>query len=1239
MDIQKIKYLKYKSKYLNLKKHYKNNINKYNLKQQIGGEDSLLLQIDFKSQLTPTTQYLEPQDKIVYSSFINEDHTLIITIRGSYIYKHTGHLNVNRDATREIRRTQHKYRFKLNNISQIAAVACNNNNIIIYDKINEKCYTYTYTLTNQNLNYVMVYQMRFQNDQMKFENVIKPLSPSLHTKYIMEILNNNIIINITNAEIRIIELIESNQHKITSSEPFNNTPNQLLITSPTTFSILYSHLNRYVLINYSVSHLNINIVSQIYLDYIDIIKIFNYDKDMILICSVGGWILLNTGFLTIYNFRIDHYLYPRLLDINDSLNINILLSDDKTKLTISLFTTNNCYLIFEKTIPSFTNIIKPTLFNVNFNFGLRNQIDHVIVNDVLFIKCHSLETSRRKSMLIYKIEEQPTMVDYLIDNFQKIRLTANEGGTPIYYNRHGNTFINTFIITFKNDENVDDAYIVNLFHMMITIFNIDYSPNTSIITEHEGLDPIISCCKLSTRPSLYLFSASKMYILNILNKSTILSQDALRTRKEVLLPFVRDIQALSHSITYTHFNILPNGLFVALSTERYTDRHNRTIASNNINLFELIKNTDTDVYRLQVTKSVKIIEYAPDMYYTPHIHLSISPNGCVLVSCDKQLYYYCNNLKILYKYSFMGSLIEGNSFINDDSILLCQSSRLLQYNINDFIKDYNVSSINLINNQRNRVSALIGYERTMIPIHYITFSTNRIEYENRIIQQKNKEIQEDNENIERHNKLIMAEARSLRSDPQASSAKMKERRQIIPLIPPFPYLAKDQYYSWTEPLYKSGEHTFSKNEIHNIFNSLYDNYVHMINNDTILVYDEDAGAVITYKKPLRIEQFVKLFNTTGADIPSSNTSRAQGADAGGIVISIFEELSKFLNLNKDTYNFYGYDMITFDENHYALLYAGTNYHFDDSKIIDEYQFLGYLFAVAINNKLNITLKLHPLLLYQMLYDDFYELNFNEIINIINIFDKNLLQYFPYNCYSKKEWTEKRICQYVNGADEHKGDDEEDEPQQGTLENRFVDTTKNVHNIFLESKAITKLFVDGFRSTIESYIKIPNIQVLHFLLYGEENIKLSTVLFNFKYKLTHGDVFVQNSKYERFLIKLFTYNEMKEPSYIKYLLNEITGGSSFPAGGYPGGIIFSIVELAGNNMVYSHTCFKTIDINRVIFDELLNRFRKDVLVNEDPGHIDNINFDSINFDNLQDEALISVLSPEYLKQNSKSYTRA
>jgi hypothetical protein len=171
-----------------------------------------------------------------------------------------------------------------------------------------------------------------------------------------------------------------------------------------------------------------------------------------------------------------------------------------------------------------------------------------------------------------------------------------------------------------------------------------------------------------------------------------------------------------------------------------------------------------------------------------------------------------------------------------------------------------------------------------------------------------------------------------------------------------------------------------------------------------------------------------------------------GRDAGGLTSAVFKLLSDF---------FTDRDSIYFEKtDDFYIIKNNSTTGLD----LDRLNFLGKLFAYAIKLRQLIDIELHPLLLYQMLHNDFDTINSEKIKSIIENFNPSLLETHPYSCFKSPITDDK--CKYdMDGEPLVEGNGDSDAESEVEVE----EATKIIKTRLLTP--YVRNFIDGFRSQI------------------------------------------------------------------------------------------------------------------------------------------------------------------------------
>jgi hypothetical protein len=326
----------------------------------------------------------------------------------------------------------------------------------------------------------------------------------------------------------------------------------------------------------------------------------------------------------------------------------------------------------------------------------------------------------------------------------------------------------------------------------------------------------------------------------------------------------------------------------------------------------------------------------------------------------------------------------------------------------------------------------------------------------------------------------------------------------------------------------NGDKNFHISDEQNVFETLYKDRIDLLN-----------------KKP-----FFKYLNITA--IPPSFDN---GVDHGGLTSHVFSLLSKFFT--KTNSNYY---------EKYNDFYTIKDSRLDTDKI----NFLGKLFGCAIQLRQLIDIELHPLLLYQMLYDDFDTISSEKILKIINYFDATLLDNHPYSCF-KNPITDV-LCNYdVDG-------------------NNITVNKKKRAMVFLKEKTSNKnikQFVDGFRSQID----ITNLEGLPLKLFSQlicgSDIKLD---YENLMKYLKLEYFNQD---QLSAIKELIHQKSSDPNWVKAFLFALTSKNKIPINGYEQSkqLRIELKDETSAEPYDVHTCFNAMYLNKNSLNEYIGSTEK------------------------------------------------
>ena len=238
-------------------------------------------------------------------------------------------------------------------------------------------------------------------------------------------------------------------------------------------------------------------------------------------------------------------------------------------------------------------------------------------------------------------------------------------------------------------------------------------------------------------------------------------------------------------------------------------------------------------------------------------------------------------------------------------------------------------------------------------------------------------------------------------------------------------------------------------------------------------------------------------------------------------------------------------------------------------------FVGQLFGLAIKLKQLIEIKLSPFLLYQMIKDDFDNLDTKLIIDLLNDYDPELINSYehPYSCYKNNFSKMNKYCNY-NIIDNTIIKNEDIANETTTYIKLFNDGLK-----FLSTQ-----FIAGFRNQID--VKLINLDKLSL----KDFSNLITGIFELNY-----DLFIRNLKFKSFtdyeqinIIKfIIKQHSINDNNYLKTLLLAMTGSTTMPSVGYGNKPLhIQIINIDSDVGFEFHTCFNQLIINKILFDEYL-----------------------------------------------------
>ena len=353
--------------------------------------------------------------------------------------------------------------------------------------------------------------------------------------------------------------------------------------------------------------------------------------------------------------------------------------------------------------------------------------------------------------------------------------------------------------------------------------------------------------------------------------------------------------------------------------------------------------------------------------------------------------------------------------------------------------------------------------------------------------------------------------------------------------------------------YEMIDHTknFYISERENVFETLFEKREFFIN-----------------KKP-----FFKYFNRS-----STPPAYDEGTDFGGLTTHVFSLLSNFFTGSSESSCSASSTSASSTSKKYSDYFVEYNGFYIlnniegelSSERRDRLYFIGQLFAMAIKLRQIIEINLHPLLLYQILHNDFDSITPAKILEIIEKF--GLSDTHPFSCF-KTPITDIN-CNYDEMGLE------------------IADKSGEAMN-FLKSKMdnpSVKAFISGFRNII-------NVQITRLNMFPlKEFSKLisgSDIKLDYENLMKHLN-FVGFNEVERKAVKdLIKEKSDSDPDWVRAFLFAITNKNKIPISGFPSDkqLRIELKTFAENHPFIVHTCFNTMDLKKSALDEYINSENK------------------------------------------------
>ncbi len=284
-----------------------------------------------------------------------------------------------------------------------------------------------------------------------------------------------------------------------------------------------------------------------------------------------------------------------------------------------------------------------------------------------------------------------------------------------------------------------------------------------------------------------------------------------------------------------------------------------------------------------------------------------------------------------------------------------------------------------------------------------------------------------------------------------------------------------------------------------------------------------------------------------------------GVDVGGLTSNVFSLLSEFFTKTGSKYFIKYNDFYTLNNNEY------------DELETDKIKFMGKLFGSAIQLRQLIEINLHPLLLYQILNDDFDTISNEKILAIINEFDPTLLETHPYTCL-KTPITDIRCDYDVMGE---------------IIINKNEEAIKIIKS-FVHNKNIVS-FIDGFRSQIN--ITTTKLKKLPLKLFNQL-ICGSDIELNYVNLMKYLKLINFNTEQLIAIKELIQLKISSDSDWVKTFLFALTNKNKIPISGYEDSKQLRIELKEGFDEPYIiYTCFNSMYISNNSLNEYIRSINK------------------------------------------------
>ena len=350
---------------------------------------------------------------------------------------------------------------------------------------------------------------------------------------------------------------------------------------------------------------------------------------------------------------------------------------------------------------------------------------------------------------------------------------------------------------------------------------------------------------------------------------------------------------------------------------------------------------------------------------------------------------------------------------------------------------------------------------------------------------------------------------------------------------------------------KDGNKNFYISKTQNVFETLF----------------EERTSFINYKP------YIKYLNIS-SDPPAYDA----GMDMGGLTTHVFSLLSNFFTGSSESSCSASSTSTSSTSEKYSDYFIEYNGFYKLNNIEgelspdrrDRLYFIGQLFASAIKLRQIIEINLNPLLLYQMLHNDFDSITPAKILEIIENFD--LSDTHPFSCF-KNPITDK-TCNYDEMGTEINDEKDKQDEAMKSLKSKMYNPS-------------VKAFISGFRSIIN--VEITRLNRLPLKDFSEL-ISGSDIELNYDNLMKHLR-FDGFNEYQKDAVKeLIQEKSAGNPDWVRAFLFAITSKNKIPISGFP---IYKQLTIVLKSLgteqppFIVHTCSNIMDLNKSALDEYIN----------------------------------------------------